>query len=282
MIRRVIQFPDGAAGWVLISQIEHARISGQLAAHCLGRFTANELADVRRELLTAIACHDDGWADWERSPRLDATLARPVSFMELEVAEALDVWTKSITAAEQQGPLAAWMVTGHFSRLLENSDHARHDPLAATWLGEMRQRREKWLADWRARNPAVRTRGVAEEALQWLWAFDEVSLWFCCHCPVGGERRPNAPQQSRVGRGTPIEMELFASGARVGAAKSRGAAGATPWRFDVALIDIEAAGCIVPVRRYENSQALLAAAEPHTLRWRLTRTRAVRKVSSRG
>ena len=41
MIRRDIRLADGAAGWMLISQIEHARISAELAARCTGRFASS-------------------------------------------------------------------------------------------------------------------------------------------------------------------------------------------------------------------------------------------------
>jgi hypothetical protein len=46
-----------------------------------------------------------------------------------------------------------------------------------------------------------------------------------------------------------------------------GVAGATPWRFDAASIEIEAAARIVPAAPYKDADALLAAARPHTLRW---------------
>ncbi len=266
MIRRDAKLPDGSAAWVLISQIEHARISAQLAAHCVGRFSAPSLTDVRREVLAAIACHDDGWADWERAPRLDAKLCRPLSFMELEVPESLAIWSKSVAAAAERGPLAARMVGGHFTRLLEKSEQARHSSEAAAWLADMQQIRDDALSCWQAMNPSLPAADIAREALQWLWTFDEVSLWLCCTCPAG-ESRQDVQEPTVVGRWTPIEIELTALAGAAADQPRRGLAVAEPWRFDYAKIEIEAAARIVPASRYENVAALLADSRPHTLRW---------------
>jgi hypothetical protein len=261
MIRRDARLADGSAAWVLISQIEHARVSAQLAAHCVGRFAAGDVsADIRQEVLAAIEHHDDGWAEWERSPRIDDHW-RPVSFMELDAAEAIAIWTGSIDSASAHGPLAGWLVAGHFSRLTRKySDATRTDPRAAQWYESMRQQRSEWLAQWQAVEPTARTAALADEALQWLWTFDEVSLWFCCTCPSPGETAQAEAELSKpAGQGTAIEMQLQPGG--------NGAAGSTPWRFDAASIDIEASARIVPAQRYAKAEALFAAARPHTLRW---------------
>ena len=271
MIRRDVQLADGSPGWALISQIEHARLSEQLAAHCVGRFSSPELSDVRREVLAAILLHDDGWVDWERAPRFDPQLGRPLSFMELNACDAIEIWTMSIVVAEDEGLLAAWMVAGHFARLADKSEHARQDAHAAEWRAAAQLAREECLASWQAIDPMRHTREVAEEALQWLWTFDEVSLWICCNCPVGGEVRPSANQTTRTGRNTPLEMELVATGAGVVDDPTRGLAAAKPWRFDAEAIDLQAATRIVPAVRYDNAPALFAASHPQTLRWRLAK-----------
>jgi hypothetical protein len=264
MIRRDAKLADGSAAWVLISQIEHARIGAQLAAHCSGRFSAGEISDdIRCEVLAAIEHHDDGWAEWERSPRLHADSGKPVSFMELQPAEAIEIWTKSIAAAEEHGPLAAWMVAGHFARLLRNSEHAKSDRRAKIWLDGVKIARGEALSQWQKVDTSLRTEQLAEEALQWLWTVDEVSLWFCCTCPSAAETRQAqdiAKLSKPAGRGTPVEMQLSSGG--------NGLAGAAPWRFGVVAIDIEAEARIVPARPYASAEALLAAAQPHPLRWR--------------
>lgn len=262
MIRRDVRLANDAPGWVLISQIEHARISAELASRCVGAIGSTA---VRQEVLAAILHHDDGWADWERAPRLDPTLGRPLSFTELEAAEAVAIWDKSIAAAAAIGPLAAAMVAGHFLRLLAHSDHLRHDAPCAVWQRQTTERRDQWLAQWQALDPVVHTDAVAAEALVWLWTFDEISLWFCLSCPAGDEPRRKTPTPYLAGRGTALEMELRAT------SNSSGVATAIPWRFDDASIEFSAAGRIVPAEAYASSQDLLAASQPCRLNWRFSR-----------
>ena len=79
MIRRDVYERESVSDWVLISQIEHARISAQLA-HSWGNAQLAPmicprgalLAYVRREVLATIRHHDDGWRDWSGHPDLDS------------------------------------------------------------------------------------------------------------------------------------------------------------------------------------------------------------------
>ncbi len=269
MIRRDVQFSDGSPGWALISQIEHARVSAWLASQCEGRFGPANSSLVRDEVLVAIAAHDDGWREWEEEPQLDAQHGRPLSFMELAVGEATAIWSKSIAIAEEIGPLAAWMVSGHFMRLLDHSEHAKLEPLAQAWLSEIRPRREAWFAKWQAIEPELRDSVVAAEALDWLWAFDEMSLWFCCRCPTTAGETPTSRTSRLVGHGTSVELHLESVYPDESASGSPEAI-VTPWRFDQPALELTTPAKIVPVAQYESVKSLFAVATATTLRWRLS------------
>jgi hypothetical protein len=266
MIRREITLTDGTAGWALISQIEHARISGQLAELCAGRFSDPAIASVRVEVVAAIRHHDDGWAEWEQSPRLHRDeRGAPVSFMELEPAEAVAVWSRSIDRAAAHGPLAGWMAAGHFCRLLDlHGKASKQDPRTAQWYDAIQRQRRVWLAAWHALDGEHHTAELAQEALQWLWTFDEASLWFCCRCPAEDERGAVVVQPLTAGEGTPLQMQL-----RPGS--ERGQAWATPWRFNQSAIAIQAAAQAVPAAPYADAAALAASSHSRTLQWRFTR-----------
>jgi hypothetical protein len=262
MIRRDVRLADGADAWMLISQVEHARISAELASHCPRIADATHASSaVRDETLAAIRHHDDGWTAWELEPGLDPQLGRPLSFTELELHEALPIWTRSIDAAAAIGPLAAWMVAGHFLRLAAKSDEAQADGGFGRWRDEIDERRRGWLGAWSRVDPLRHTNNLAAEALQWLWTFDEASLWLCCSSSSADRQIPCAPQPYRAGRGTPIEMELRALGPELAAAQ--------PWRFDVAELSVSGVGRVVPIRRYRSPAELLAAAAPQEFHWRL-------------
>jgi hypothetical protein len=99
------------AGWQLIEQVEHARLSGALAtAWGVGVF-----APAGDALQLASDRHDEGWAVWDTHPSLAANGA-PMSFLEAPVPPLLSSYSASVEAllAEDAhaGLLASLHVTG--------------------------------------------------------------------------------------------------------------------------------------------------------------------------
>ena len=275
MIRRDILLADAVPCWLLVSQIEHGRLSFLLAQHCLSHFGravfpgADPIAvrRVRNELLQAIARHDDGWTDWEARPGLDPKLHRPLSFRELPLGEAIANWAGSIRSAANVGPLAAWMVAGHFAALLEVSEKEHDEAQATNWLAQTADQRAVWLADWQALNPRLHTAQLAEAALAWLQAFDFLSLWLCSVCPAGGEIVPRWPDGYHIGRSQLLDTRIRPDNASDHSVRTTVIV--DPWRFDAPELTIEAAAHVVPARGYRDTAELLAAYQPHQLRWRL-------------
>lgn len=199
MIRRDVRLADGTPGWALISQIEHARVSALLAWQCRGRFGPVHSSLIRDEVLVAIAAHDDGWAEWEQAPQLDARTCagRCRSWSCLSAMRRRSGRSRSPSLKRS----ARWP---HDSRhgsyeLLEHSEHARFDPVNPI-VGWPKLASQKHSSPVQAIRSAARDPVVADEMLQWLWAFDEASLWFCCRCPVGGESRPDGGVPYVAGR----------------------------------------------------------------------------------
>jgi hypothetical protein len=269
MIRRDIDLGDGRALWLLVSQVEHARLSAVLAERCLDRFgpVTAEIDSVRSELLQAIARHDDGWADWEARPGLDPQLGRPLSFRELPLDETLANWDGSIRSAAEVGPLAAWAVAGHFAGLLRSSKSDFDQAVLSAWLSKIAQQRDAWLATWQQQDPALHSQQLADEALQWVRAFDAMSLWICSVCPFGGVEVLQWSEGYHIGPGESLDIRLAADS--TADISERGVVTVDPWRFDAPQLEIEASGYVVPVREYQNTDELLAVYEPIQLRWRL-------------
>ncbi|MFV2070379.1 MAG: DUF3891 family protein, partial [Pirellulales bacterium] len=178
MIRRDATDPDdGSPRWILIPQVEHARLAARLVEAWDGRSIAEHPA--RAEVLAAIAHHDDGWERWERSPKVDRDSGRPIAFDEMPLGESLAIWRSSIDGCRALGNLAPWMVAGHFhARLLDSSK--AHTAEADAWWQEIEPQQARWLEAWLAQSPARHDQAAAEVALAYLQAFDAVSLWFCC------------------------------------------------------------------------------------------------------
>jgi hypothetical protein len=104
--------------YLLISQPDHARLSGEMAA----LFHAPFLPPIDDNIAKAIAAHDDGWGrirferDLQGEPPRTST-GRPQHFMQVTVEESLAAWTGSIKAVGEISPLGEYMVSGHFSRI---------------------------------------------------------------------------------------------------------------------------------------------------------------------
>lgn len=241
MIRR--DAPDGST-WILISQLDHARVSAALAAYW-GADGVAPLVD-RKALLWAIEHHDDGWREWEQSPDVEPKSGRPRSFTEMDLADTLAIWRRSIELAGQHDPLSGYVVAGHFCRLLESfADRWQHDPRrvdAEQFLQTHRDAMARWLAAWLAQS-SDHTPALAERALAQLQLFDALSLYFCCTPTL-------EPTKFATPDGAVITLTREPDGRFTTC---------TPPAFIVGKLNVEIFGRQVPARQYADRADLAAA-----------------------
>jgi uncharacterized protein DUF3891 len=252
MIRRDVTPPPA---WILISQIEHAHLAARLAEH----WGAGDFAPLwpHGELLWAIEHHDDGWRQWDLAPGVDPSNGRPRSFTEMVPADSAAIWSASIAAAREAGPLAAYVVAGHFCVLARRvsgwlSADIRRE-IVEPFLAQNESLMASCLSAWQALDPVRNTPAAAKLALAQLQFFDSLSLWFCCS-EVGeadSVQAPAGPMLTLTPRG-PQSVEL------------------APWPLLVPQLDVEAEGRQVTAKRYDNREELAASpAQPVRLRWQL-------------
>lgn len=252
MIRRDVSPPPA---WILISQIEHARLAARLAEH----WGAGEYAPLwpRRELLWAIEHHDDGWRQWERTPGVDPSNGRPRSFTEMEPADSAAIWSASIETAREAGPLEAYVVAGHFCVLARRVRGWLSAEIRSEVVEPFLNRYESLMAGcfstWQALDPVRNMRAAADLALAQLQFFDVLSLWFCCSAASEAEavQAPAGPMLTLTPQG-PECVDL------------------APWPLQVSRLDIEAEGRLVAAQCYASREELAAASAQSTrLRWQL-------------
>jgi hypothetical protein len=244
MLRRV-QHDGSSESWLLVPQIEHARLCGALAASW-GDATFKGLRPYS-EVLAAIGHHDDGWADWDAAPDVDRASGRPLSFVEMPLELSIDIWRRSIYLACSRGHLAAHMVSAHFTALLQKSSpkwsqDPRRFQSSRQFFDEQSEHREIWFSQWQRAERAVRTRKMAGQALSYLQFFDVVSLWLCGAVRTEAQSFP-----------TPEGYEM--SVAPVGQQRFT----ARPWPLVVGRWNWTAKARRVPVAHYANREALAAA-----------------------
>ena len=101
-----------------VTQPDHARISGELAA----AFDSLKVPNVSEAIVRAISMHDVGWMPYDgdvTSPQAPKQLESgvPRSFANTEAEQFLPAWRGSIQASQSTGPLGGLIVSAHFARL---------------------------------------------------------------------------------------------------------------------------------------------------------------------
>lgn len=115
-----------------VPQTAHSALAGRLAE--AWRIDADLPA---QELRVAAAIHDLGWAEWEQSPR-------PVSFMDVETAEHVAIWTRGTDAAATFGRWVGLLVSLHCTRLMGWRHHGGNGGPEVDALGERELDLDPW------------------------------------------------------------------------------------------------------------------------------------------
>ena len=105
----------------LISQPDHAAVSGYLAAHWGNReFSAaggysdcHDAELVRSEVVFAIAEHDNGWWEWEADPELDPDDGLPLDLLQLTQGQGFARWRLGVPRFAEKHPYVALLISFH-------------------------------------------------------------------------------------------------------------------------------------------------------------------------
>ncbi|MBS0209508.1 MAG: DUF3891 family protein [Planctomycetes bacterium] len=259
MIRRTMTIAGNPA-WALIAQADHAHLAYEFAT-AWGPEPFAPLAD-RQQVLRAVRHHDDGWPAWDVAPSVDASSGRPLQFTEMPLAESLAIWQRSIDVTAAIGPLAAWMVAGHFSALLRHTNSWQITSSLPTsqaheFLARQDADRLGWFADWQGVDPTGNTPAAAQRALELLQFFDALSLWYCCSAA-------EQPKPLTIPGGQPLR--LAPEGADPDGTLR---IGWQPWPFAASEMASSVTARAVPPGRYPGAAELAAVPSALvTIHWR--------------
>lgn len=170
-------------GVVLIGQPSHAWISGQLA-----RSWGNEhfgVVEPFEEVCLAAEQHDIGMAMSDFAPARNPESGRPVSFVQMEIRDHIELWTAAPRRLLRQSRYAALLVSLHGTRLYAHRDpRALLGPEKSLVLGFLEDQRwfqhdllETLRADPKTAESAA-SRIVGRNS-QLLGAWDTLSLAIC-------------------------------------------------------------------------------------------------------
>jgi Protein of unknown function (DUF3891) len=152
-----------------ITQLDHARLAGQIAQH----IDAEIFPALETNIIQAISLHDEGWGELDSNGPIR-------SFLDVQPADFLSAWRGSIQAAGKVSELGGVMVGGHFSRIaksrLEVATNAPADAqLLNDFLSEQEQLRQKHSLPLSAEQ--------IEEFVDLLQFCDVFSLYLCSGAP---------------------------------------------------------------------------------------------------
>lgn len=259
MIRREEPRADGDPRWLLISQLEHARLAHDVAV-AWGAPQYHPLVP-RDLILDAVLHHDDGWQAWEMHPDIEPLEGRPRNFLEMAPSEALCIWRESILIATKLGALEAYMVSTHFTHLAERSSHHTNDTTVRqamdSFIREQTGLQKEWLAGWvetvaMSLDEQMTLRVQGYHAAKRLRMFDALSLWLC----MSGPTEP-LKLQTNVARERPLVFTPQGPYIQV-----------APWPFEPPIVKLSIRARGVPMRKYIDADDL--AGEPGdwiTLSW---------------
>jgi hypothetical protein len=254
-IIRDMPHSEEGGSWLLLSQVEHARVAGEIAAVWGGAHVAPLMP--REDLVAAVFHHDDGWLAWEQQPEVDPASGAPYPFTDMPEADKFDLWRKSIDIVRSIGLLPGVIVTRHFIGLELGTNRWQKKPghtdaAAQEFVDQYTALANAWLADWTAESPN-NTESVARTAREWLQIFDVLSLWLCM-------KDRQKPEQFELPSGSQIVLTP----------QGEGRIQVEPWPFVEATLQLEISGRQVPHRQYSDAADLASeTGNVVQLRWQL-------------
>jgi Protein of unknown function (DUF3891) len=153
--------------WQVVMQTDHADLSAVFA-----RAWATPLSPA---LMIATERHDDGWAVWEQSPRLDDD-GKPVNFLEVDVRAHLAFYRAGIAAIAEEDEDAGLLVSMHGAGIYKQR-YGLDTALGLTRAAEVQDEVDAFVAEQEAKFGGEPGDRLEDYTL--LQLFDRLSLYFC-------------------------------------------------------------------------------------------------------
>ncbi|HZO98467.1 MAG TPA: DUF3891 family protein [Gaiellaceae bacterium] len=168
---------DRGVDWQVVLQTDHADLSGALARAWSGRGPRHGSLEV------AAKRHDDGWAVWERSPRLDPESGAPVNFLDVDVTSHLAFYRAGIAAITEEDPYAGLLVSMHGAGIYRQR-YGRDPGLGLSRAPEVQALVDAFVDEQEAGYEERLAATGASDEERWrdyelLQLFDRLSLHFC-------------------------------------------------------------------------------------------------------
>jgi hypothetical protein len=204
---------DAGDAWQIVLQPDHADLAGQLVAAWGGEgFAAPARYDAA---VLAATRHDDGWAVWDRRPRIDPATGAPQNFLGVAVPAHLAFYRAGVEVVCDEDPYAGLLVSMHMSGLYR--ERYGVVPAGAMRLSdELRARADVFCDQEEARQASLAQHLGVEEAERWhdyalLQIADLVSL-FCGLADLESGTARGAAEAAPTADGERVRIAIDAVG----------------------------------------------------------------------
>jgi Protein of unknown function (DUF3891) len=168
---------DRGDSWQVVLQTDHADLSGAFAR------AWTEQGPNHGSLTIAAERHDDGWAVWEQSPRVDDT-GKPVTFLEVDVRSHLAFYRAGIAAITEQDADAGLLVSMHGAGIYRQR-YGLDPGLSLTRAPEVQDLVDEFVAEQESKFGGEP--GERQDDYALLQLLDRLSLHFCMRDVEAGE-----------------------------------------------------------------------------------------------
>jgi hypothetical protein len=168
---------DCGDAWQVVLQTDHAELSGAFAREWSEQGRGHE------SLVIAAERHDDGWAVWERAPRVDES-GKPVNFVDVDVRSHLAFYRAGIAAITEQDADAGLLVSMHGAGIYKHR-YGLDPGLGLTRAAEAQEEIDAFVAEQEAKFGGEPGSRYEDYAL--LQLYDRLSLYFCMRDVESGE-----------------------------------------------------------------------------------------------
>jgi Protein of unknown function (DUF3891) len=158
---------DLGDAWQVVMQPDHADLSVAFA-----RAWATPLSP---SLVIATERHDDGWAVWEQSPRVDSD-GKPVGFLDVDVRAHLAFYRAGIAAITEEDEGAGLLVSMHGAGIYKQR-YGLDTALGLSRAAEVQGDVDAFVAEQEAKFGGEP--GDRWDEYELLQLFDRLSLYFC-------------------------------------------------------------------------------------------------------
>ena len=176
---------DRGGDWQVVLQTDHAELSGALAAAWA------EPSSRHDSVALAARRHDDGWAVWERAPRIEAGNGTPVNFLDVSIPAHLAFYRACIAAVGEQDPYAGLLVSMHGAGIYRQR-YGRDLALKVAQASEYQPLVDAFVEEQEAGYPERMAATGVDDDERWadyelLQLYDRLSLYFCMRDVERGE-----------------------------------------------------------------------------------------------